>query len=86
MKNLNLQPLANKSITAKETTSYANSSFSKKVSKIANVSPFILLLVPVFVVMLVSFSIQTPNQNITENKVEVKAKTNFANITTNILK
>lgn len=86
MKNLNLQPLANKSVNTKETTSYTNSFLSRKVSKIANVSPFILLLVPVFAIMLVSFSLQTPNQNITENKVEVKAKTNFATITSNILK
>ena len=86
MKNLNLQPLANRDVNTIKSNSYTNSFFSKKVSRIANVSPFILLLVPVFVVMLVSFSLQTPNQNITENKVEVKAKTNFANITTNILK
>lgn len=78
MKNLNLntQPKA----TLKRTDSAVNvkTFLSKKVSKVASISPFILLLIPVFVVMIVSFTITGPEQNITE--VKTKTTASVANI------
>ena len=47
--------------------------------KLANVSPFILLLVPVFVMMLLTFTTSINSTNAQQENIAVKSKTTESN-------
>ncbi len=82
MKTLNL----NNQQSANETNHFNASSNTSKMNKLANVSPFLLLLLPVFVVMIVTFSISIPQENEAALKTTTKPSTAIVNITSNLLR
>ncbi|MEE1884238.1 hypothetical protein [Pedobacter flavus] len=77
MKTLNL----NNRNFASGTNQSAAKSNTKNTNKLANVSPFLLLLLPVFVVMIVTFSISLPKDSDSALKTNTKPSVSVIKIT-----
>lgn len=77
MKTLNL----NNRNFASEINHSAAKSNTKNANKLANVSPFLLLLLPVFVVMIVTFSISLPKESDSALKTNTKPSVSVIKIT-----